>query len=128
MMSALNSIRPIPNIEGIVHDISAKCKEGHFGHTPGSTPGIDSDDMDVRCLVNVIQEVTRVRGSNLFLFYCTNNREPGKVPQSFIGRGRCNESLCNRNSAVYVMFCIKPYDEGAAEWKDGGARCIEIGN
>ena len=56
MMSALNYIRPIPNIEGIVHDTSAQCKEGHVDHTLGSTLGIDSDDMDVRYLVNVIQE------------------------------------------------------------------------
>ena len=80
MMSALNYTRPIPNIEGIVYDISAKCKEGHFDHILGSTLGIDSDDMDVRYLVNVIQEVTRARGSNLILFYSTNNREPGKIP------------------------------------------------
>ena len=25
------------------------------------------------------------------------------------------------------VFCIQPYDEGAAVWKDG-ARCIEVGN
>jgi hypothetical protein len=25
------------------------------------------------------------------------------------------------------VFCIQPYNEGAAVWKDG-ARCIEIGN
>jgi len=73
MMSALNYIRPILNIEGIVHDISAKCKERHFDHTLRSTLGIDSDNIDVRYLVNVIQEVTRVRGFNLFLFYYTNS-------------------------------------------------------
>lgn len=65
-MSALNYIRPIPNIDGTVRDIWAKCKEGRFDYTPGSSQEIDSDDMDVRYLVNVIQEVTRVRGSNLF--------------------------------------------------------------
>ena len=25
------------------------------------------------------------------------------------------------------VFCIQPYDDGAALWKDG-ARCIEVGN
>jgi hypothetical protein len=41
-------------------------EEGRFGYGLGSCYEIDSDDIDVRYLVNVIQEVTRVRGSNLF--------------------------------------------------------------
>jgi hypothetical protein len=65
MMSALNYIRPIPSIDGTVRDIWAKCKEGRFDYVLGMCQEIDSDDMDVRCLVNVIQEVTRVRGFNL---------------------------------------------------------------
>lgn len=68
MMSALNYIRPIPNIDGAVRDIWAKCKDGHFDYGLGSCSDIDSDDIDVRYLVNVIQEVTRVRGSNLSWF------------------------------------------------------------
>jgi hypothetical protein len=66
MMSALNYIRPIPDIDGTVRDIWAKWEEGRFGYGLGSCYEIDSDDIDVRYLVNVIQEVTRVRGSNLF--------------------------------------------------------------
>ena len=66
MMSALNYIRPIPNIDGTVRDIWAKCKDGCFDYGLGFCNEVNSDDIDVRYLVNVIQEVTRVRGSTLF--------------------------------------------------------------
>jgi hypothetical protein len=68
MMSALNYIRPIPNIDGTIRDMWAKCDDGRFDYAPGCSNEIDSDDIDVRYSVNVIQEVTRVRVSNLFWF------------------------------------------------------------
>ena len=46
-MSALKYIRPIPNIDGTVRDIWAKCEDGRFDYTQGSCLEIDSDDMDV---------------------------------------------------------------------------------
>ena len=64
-MSALKYIRPIPNIDGTVRDIWAKCQDGLFDYTQGSCLETGSGDMDVEYLVNAIQEVTRVRGSNL---------------------------------------------------------------
>jgi hypothetical protein len=47
MMSALNYIRPIPNIDGTVCEIWAKCKDEHFQYVLGSAQEIGSDDMDV---------------------------------------------------------------------------------
>ena len=64
-MSALKYIRPIPNIDGTVRDIWAKCQDERFDYGQGICLEIDSDDMDVEHLVNAIQAITRVRGSNL---------------------------------------------------------------
>ena len=60
MMSVINYIRPIPNIDGTVRDIRAKAEDGRFDYGLGYVSELDFNDIDVRYLVNVIQEVTMV--------------------------------------------------------------------
>jgi hypothetical protein len=65
MMSSLSYIRPIPNIDGTVRDIWKKREDGRFDYAPGISTDIDADDMDVRHLVSVLQQVTKVGALHL---------------------------------------------------------------
>jgi len=66
-MSALNYIRPIPSIDGIVRDIWAKCEGGHFDYGLDCCGEIDSDDIDVRSLVLVLGGIIKVMHSEFML-------------------------------------------------------------